>query len=190
VVPKARKLTISRLANATHCPDAVTWVQGLGLIESDGTGGYVLTPQATTRVGTAMKARAKPAEALLPAEDCDLLSGREQIARWFGLTCGQCDARIRDGSIITFKLSNKSTTHALKSENMRLWRAAAEAHRDRLGGLAQLRRTTLRQDGGGLSAGSGRSVSKKRIENVNRVDYLTQPRGTSEKMVGRQPSFR
>jgi hypothetical protein len=67
-------------------------------------------------------ARAKPAEALLPAEDCDLLSGRDAIARWFGLTCGQCDARIRDGSIVTFKLPNRSTTYALKYENMRSWK--------------------------------------------------------------------
>ena len=76
-------------------------------------------------------ARAKPAEALLPAEDCDLLSGRDAIARWFGLTCGQCDARIRDGSIVTFELPNRSTTYALKSENMRSWKAAAEPYRAR-----------------------------------------------------------
>jgi hypothetical protein len=43
--------------------------------------------------------------------------GRDQIARWFGLTCGQCDARIRDGSIAVFKLPGRSTTYALKSEN-------------------------------------------------------------------------
>ena len=76
-------------------------------------------------------ARAKPAEALLPAEDCDLLSGRDAIARWFGLTCGQCDVRIRDGSIVTFKLPNRSTTYTLKSENMRSWKAAAESYRAR-----------------------------------------------------------
>jgi hypothetical protein len=76
-------------------------------------------------------ARAKPAEALLPAEGCDLLSGRDAIARWFGLTCGQCDARIRDGSIVTFKLPNRSTTYALKSESTRSWKAAAESYRAR-----------------------------------------------------------
>jgi hypothetical protein len=76
-------------------------------------------------------ARAKPAEALLPAADCDLLSGQDAIARWFGLTCGQCDARIRDGSIVTFKLPNRSTTYALKSESMRSWKAAAESYRAR-----------------------------------------------------------
>ena len=46
-------LTIFRLANATHCPDgtnAVTWLQELGLIEPDGAGGYMVTPQASTRV--------------------------------------------------------------------------------------------------------------------------------------------
>jgi len=34
-------------------------------------------------------------EALLPAADCDVMSGRDQIARWFGLTCGQCSIRKR-----------------------------------------------------------------------------------------------
>jgi hypothetical protein len=32
-----------------------------------------------------------------------------------------------------FKLPGKSTTYCLKSENMRLWRAAAEAYRARNG---------------------------------------------------------
>jgi hypothetical protein len=59
--------------------------------------------------------------------------GRDQIARWFGLTCGQCDARIRDGSIAVFKLPGRSTTYALKSENTQFWRAAAEAYRARTG---------------------------------------------------------
>lgn len=46
-------LMIARLAHATNCPDgtdAVTWVQGLGLIEPDGAGGYVQTPKASVRV--------------------------------------------------------------------------------------------------------------------------------------------
>ena len=72
---------------------------------------------------------AEPAETL-PAPDCDLLTGRDQIAAWFGLTRGQASARITDGRIITFKLPNRSTLYALKSENMRVWRAAAEAHRN------------------------------------------------------------
>jgi hypothetical protein len=76
--------------------------------------------------------RAKPAVAL-PAEDCDLLTGIEQIARWFGLSAGQCNSRIRDGSIVTFKLPGRSTLYALKSENMRCWSAAAEAYRVRNG---------------------------------------------------------
>lgn len=78
-------------------------------------------------------ARAKPVA--LPASDCDLLTGIEQIARWFGISAGQCNSRIRDGSIAVFKLPDRSTLYALKSENMRLWRAAAEAHRDRSNSL-------------------------------------------------------
>jgi hypothetical protein len=44
--------TIERLAHATHCPDgtdAVTWLQGLGLIEPDGAGGYRVTARSSTR---------------------------------------------------------------------------------------------------------------------------------------------
>jgi hypothetical protein len=74
------------------------------------------------------------AAALLPAADCDLLTGRDQIAAWFGLTDGQCSARINDGSIVTFRLPGKSTIYASKFENMQFWRSAAEAHRARNGG--------------------------------------------------------
>jgi hypothetical protein len=76
-------------------------------------------------------ARAKPAEVLLPAADCDLLSGRDQIAGWFGLTRGQCDARIRVGTIVTFRLPHRSTVYALKSENAERWKGAARAYRDK-----------------------------------------------------------
>jgi hypothetical protein len=44
---------VGRLANATRCPagsSPVTWLEGLGLIERDNTGGYVKTPKATARV--------------------------------------------------------------------------------------------------------------------------------------------
>ncbi len=77
--------------------------------------------------------RAKPGEALLPAADCDLLTGLEQIARWFGLTAGQTNARIDDRSIVTFKLLGKATVYALKSENAAHWKAAAQAYRLRDG---------------------------------------------------------
>jgi L-asparaginase II len=75
--------------------------------------------------------RAKPAEALLCAEGCDLLSGRDMIARWFGLTAGQTNARIDDCSIVTFKLPGKSTVYALKSANMEFWKSAAQDHQRR-----------------------------------------------------------
>ena len=77
--------------------------------------------------GSREAARAKPVA--LPAPDCDLLTGRDQIAAWFGLTCGQCDARIRDGTIVTFRQPPRSSVYALKSENTAHWKAAAEAYR-------------------------------------------------------------
>jgi hypothetical protein len=46
-------LALSRLANATGCPPGTPigpWLEGLGLIEPDGVGGYVPTPQASTRL--------------------------------------------------------------------------------------------------------------------------------------------
>jgi hypothetical protein len=66
----------------------------------------------------------------MPSPDCDLLTGRDQIAAWFGLTCGRCDARIHDSRIITFKEPGNATVYALKSVNIRRWREAAEAHRN------------------------------------------------------------
>lgn len=83
----------------------------------------------------ASRPRGSAGEARQGVVACDVLSGREQIARWFGLTCGQCDARIGDGSIAVFKLPGKSTTYCLKSENTRRWSAAAEAYRNRSNGL-------------------------------------------------------
>jgi hypothetical protein len=77
-------------------------------------------------------ARAKPA-VILPSQDCDLLTGSAQIAAWFGLSEGQCSARINDGRIVTFKLPGKATVYALKSENDAHWKAAAAAHHARDG---------------------------------------------------------
>lgn len=65
----------------------------------------------------------------LPAHDCDLLTGRDQIAAWFGITVGQCSARINSGEILTFKLHGRTTVYALKSENMEFWKAVAIKHR-------------------------------------------------------------
>ena len=66
----------------------------------------------------------------LPAPDCDLLTGRDQIAAWFGLTEGQCNARINSGEILTFKLHGKTTVYALKSENMNFWKSVANKYRE------------------------------------------------------------
>jgi hypothetical protein len=72
---------------------------------------------------------AKPDEVMMPDAGCDLLTGLEQIAWWFGLTAGQTNARIDDGDIVTFKLPGKATVYALKSENDAHWKAAAAPHR-------------------------------------------------------------
>jgi hypothetical protein len=91
---------------------------------------------SSPHAGGVVMARTKPAEALMPADGCDVLIGIDQISRWFGWSTGQTNARIKDRSVVTFKLPNRSTTYALKSENMRLWRrAAAEAYRDKSSGL-------------------------------------------------------
>jgi hypothetical protein len=44
---------IEQLSHATLCPDgtsAVTWLEGLDLIEPDGAGGWLVTPKASTRL--------------------------------------------------------------------------------------------------------------------------------------------
>jgi len=66
----------------------------------------------------------------LPAPDCDLLVGRNQIAAWFGITEGQCSARINDGEILTFKRRGKTTVYALKSENMEFWKGVMKEWRN------------------------------------------------------------
>jgi hypothetical protein len=48
-------------------------------------------------------------------------------------TGAPADARIRDGTIVTFRLPPRSTVYALKSENAAHWKAAARAHRARNG---------------------------------------------------------
>jgi hypothetical protein len=68
---------------------------------------------------------------VLPATDCDLLTGTDQIASWFGLSKGQCQTRINDGEILTFKLYPKTTTYALKSENMEFWKTVAREYRNK-----------------------------------------------------------
>ncbi len=76
---------------------------------------------------------AKPAEVLMSDASCDLLSGRDMIARWYGWTRGQCDAAIVAGIVLTFRLPHRRTIYALKSENAAHWKAAADAHRARNG---------------------------------------------------------
>jgi hypothetical protein len=50
----AEMLTVAaRLARASGCPvetNVMAWCEAHGLIAPDGAGGYVLTPQASTRV--------------------------------------------------------------------------------------------------------------------------------------------
>jgi hypothetical protein len=71
------------------------------------------------------------AAAMLPAVDCDLLTGRDMIAAWLRLSRGACDAAIRDGIVVTFRMPHRSTVYALKSENAAHWKAAAQSYRAR-----------------------------------------------------------
>jgi hypothetical protein len=108
-------------------PDRAGW---RGRISADATG--------RAEGGAVM---AKPTETLLCAEGCDLLTGRDMIARWLCLSRGACDAAIRNGTVVTFRLPPRRTVFALKSENDAHWKAAAESYRaaQRIGGanLAQ-----------------------------------------------------
>ena len=66
----------------------------------------------------------------LPATDCDLLTGRDQIAAWFGISEGQAHTRINSGEILTFKLRGKSTVYASKRENLEYWEAVRREYRN------------------------------------------------------------
>jgi hypothetical protein len=72
-------------------------------------------------------ARAKPVA--LPAPDCDLLTGIEQVAQWYGITEGQVRARIAHGEIVVFKIAGRNTIYALKSDQNDLWKKQAETYR-------------------------------------------------------------
>jgi hypothetical protein len=66
----------------------------------------------------------------VPASDCDLLTGRDQIAAWFGITEGQCSARINSGEILTFKAHGRTTVYASKRENLEYWERMRREYRN------------------------------------------------------------
>lgn len=67
------------------------------------------------KTDTAEKFRAVD-DALLPAVDCDALYGASAIARWLGMTIGQCKPLIADDTIPTFRPPGRKALCALKSE--------------------------------------------------------------------------
>ena len=71
---------------------------------------------------------ARSAPTMLPATDCELLTGIRQIALWLGISPGQTRQRISAGIIPTFRVKGCTCVYALKSEiNSR----ASELFRDR-----------------------------------------------------------
>jgi hypothetical protein len=67
--------------------------------------------QLRKKIGTA----APPDEPTLPAADCPVLIGVDQIAAWLGISRGRCRGLVDDGAIPTFRLPGRCTTCALKS---------------------------------------------------------------------------
>ncbi|MBR1212058.1 hypothetical protein [Bradyrhizobium sp. JYMT SZCCT0180] len=64
-----------------------------------------------------LPSNADSAGPLLPASDCDLLQGHEQMAAWRGLTVSQIRKQIQDEMIPVYKHhAGKSTVFAFKSE--------------------------------------------------------------------------
>lgn len=63
----------------------------------------------------------------LPAVECDVLVGLARIAAWIGLTPSQCRHHIANGIVPTYRVHQKPTIFALKSEI----NAAARDARDR-----------------------------------------------------------
>ena len=67
-------------------------------------------------MGAAVTDAAPPDEPALPAADCPVLIGVEQIAAWLGISRGRCRGLVDDAVIPTFRLPSRSTRCALKSE--------------------------------------------------------------------------
>ena len=58
---------------------------------------------------------APPAAPILPAADCPVLIGVDQIAAWLGISRGRCRGLVDDGAVPTFRLPGRSMRCALKS---------------------------------------------------------------------------
>ena len=65
--------------------------------------------------GAAMADAAQPDAPILPAIDCPVLIGVDQIAAWLGISRGRCRGLVDDGAIPTFRLPGRFVRCALKS---------------------------------------------------------------------------
>jgi len=63
----------------------------------------------------------------VPAQDCDILQGIEQIAAWRGLSVGQARHLQQRGLIPTYRLPGCSTIFAYKSEMIEVARRKLKA---------------------------------------------------------------
>jgi hypothetical protein len=51
----------------------------------------------------------------LPADDCPVLIGVEQIAAWLNISRGRCRGLVDDGTLPTFTMPGRATRCALKA---------------------------------------------------------------------------
>jgi len=76
---------------------------------------------------------APPATPNLPADDCPVLIGVEQIAAWLNISRGRTRGMIADGSLPTWRWPGRSVRCALKSAIG----AAVQEHANRPGACAK-----------------------------------------------------
>jgi excisionase family DNA binding protein len=95
--------------------------------------------RAKEKIGAAMADGLAPDAPNLPAPDCPVLIGVEQIAAWLNISRGRTRGMIADGSLPTWRWPGRSVRCALKSaigaavqEHANRPRACAKAPRKKL----------------------------------------------------------
>lgn len=83
---------------------------------------------ANENPGTAEKIRSVD-DQMLPAIDCNVLYGASAIARWLGMTIGQCKPLLADETIPTFRPPGRKALCALKTEVNAAWAEYARRFR-------------------------------------------------------------
>jgi hypothetical protein len=68
---------------------------------------------------------------VLPADDCDILSGYEQIANWRGISIGAARAQANAGDIPVWRVKGRNVVYAFKSEITEHMRGLARKYRER-----------------------------------------------------------